>query len=47
MLLTVLNDKKKYKNICKLRKPRDFLYANEESVQSESDDKLGFLAIKE
>lgn len=43
---------KNYKRNFKPRKPRDYLYANEddeskERVQSESDDELGFVAIKE
>lgn len=43
---------KKYKRNFKPRKPRDCLYANEddeseERVHNESDDELGFVAIKE
>ena len=43
---------KKYKRNFKPRRPRDYLYANEddeskERVQSESDDELGFVVIKE
>lgn len=43
---------KKYKNNFKSRKPRECLYANDddeldERVLSESDDELGFVAIKE
>ena len=43
---------KKYKNNFKSRIPREFLYANDddesdERVQSENDDELGFVSIKE
>lgn len=52
MLLSFLKEWKNTKKNIKSRRPRDCLYANEddesdERVQSESDDELGFLFIKE
>ena len=52
VLLSVLKERKCIKRISSLRRPKDYFYANEddesdERVQSEKDDELGFVAIKE